>query len=396
MKFAHLADCHIGGWRDDKMKNLPLESFVKSIDSCIEKNVDFILISGDLFNTSHPPIDNLKTVVSKLRELKEKNIPVYMVAGSHDFSTSGKTMIEVLEEAHLVKNVVKGRVEDEKLILNFTIDKKTGAKITGMLGKKGSLEKKYYEKLDIDSLEKESGFKIFMFHTSISELKPKSLEKMEAEPISIMPRGFDYYAGGHVHIIEKKDFEGYKNVIYPGPTFPNNFRELEELNNGGFYIYKDGDIEYRNIKIKNTERIWIKKEELTPLEITNILNEEIENRNFDDKIVLIRIEGKLKNGKPKDIDFFNILKKVYSKNAYFVMKSTTRLESDEFQEIKVNDESVEHIEEKIIDEYQEKSLLEKEKVKKIMQIFSNEKMEDEKSYDFEKRIIDEINKNINL
>ena len=31
-------------------------------------------------------------------------------------------------------------VEDGKLKLNFTIDKKTGVKITGMLGKRGALE----------------------------------------------------------------------------------------------------------------------------------------------------------------------------------------------------------------------------------------------------------------
>lgn len=396
MKFAHIADCHIGGWKDSKMKDLPLLSFVKAIDKCIEKNVDFTLISGDLFNTSHPPIDNLKTVVTKLRELKEKHIPVYMVAGSHDFSSTGKTMIEVLDEAGLVKNVVKGTVEDDKLKLSFTIDKKTGVKITGMLGKKGSLEKKYYDKLDLESLEKESGFKIFMFHTSISELKPKELEKMEAEPLSILPQGFDYYAGGHVHIVEKKDFENHKNVVYPGPTFPNNFRELELLNSGGFYIYNNGKTEYEKIEVYKTEKIHVDGNNLNPEEITFIIDEEISKIDFEKKIVLIRVVGKLKSGKPKDINFLNIFKSIYSSGAYFVMKSTSRLESEVFEEIKVNDESIEALEEKIIDEYMEKSMFEKDTIKKIMQTLSLEKMEDEKVYDYEKRIVDEINKTIKI
>ena len=139
MKFAHLADCHIGSWRDPKLRDISTKAFTKAIDTCIENIVDFILISGDLFNTYLPSIDRLKSAVIKLKQLKDKNIPVYIIAGSHDFSPSGRTMLDVLESAGLLKNVVKGEVIDNKLKLNFTIDKKTNTKIAGMLGKKVSL-----------------------------------------------------------------------------------------------------------------------------------------------------------------------------------------------------------------------------------------------------------------
>jgi len=46
IKFAHLADSHLGGWREEKMRYLNSESFKKAVDVCIEKNVDFVLISG--------------------------------------------------------------------------------------------------------------------------------------------------------------------------------------------------------------------------------------------------------------------------------------------------------------------------------------------------------------
>src|SRR3989338_3984488 len=107
MKFAHLAYCHIGSWRDPKLKDISTIAFNKAIDKCIEEKVDFILIAGDLFNTSFPRIENLKTVVSTLKQLKDKNIPVYIIPGSHDYSPSGKTMLDVLENAGLFVNVVK-------------------------------------------------------------------------------------------------------------------------------------------------------------------------------------------------------------------------------------------------------------------------------------------------
>lgn len=66
MKFAHLADCHIGNWRDPKMADLSTKAFTKAIDTCIHEKVDFVLISGDLFNTSLPSIDRLKEVTKNL------------------------------------------------------------------------------------------------------------------------------------------------------------------------------------------------------------------------------------------------------------------------------------------------------------------------------------------
>ena len=147
MKFAHLADCHIGSWRDPKLRDISTKAFVKAINECIEEKVDFVLIAGDLFNTSLPALDNLKSATTKLKQLNDLGIPVYIVAGSHDFSPSGKTILDVLEEAGLLINVARGEDVEGRLKLNFTIDKKTGAKITGLLGRKGSLEKSYYESL---------------------------------------------------------------------------------------------------------------------------------------------------------------------------------------------------------------------------------------------------------
>jgi exonuclease SbcD len=188
MKFAHMADIHIGSWRDPKLKDLATEAFTKALEISLKKKVDFILISGDLFNTALPGIDSLKSVVKEFKILKEKDVPVYIIPGSHDYSPSGKTMIDVLEEAGLLVNVFKGKVVDGKLQLKFTKDEKTGAKITGILGRRGTLEKLYYQDLDLEHLEKEKGKKIFMFHTSVTELKPGSKSAMDSTDVSYMLR----------------------------------------------------------------------------------------------------------------------------------------------------------------------------------------------------------------
>ncbi len=399
MKFAHLADCHIGSWRDPKLRDISTKAFIKAIDLCIEKNVDFILISGDLFNTSLPNIDNLKKTVTKLKELKDKNIPVYIIAGSHDFSPSGKTMLDVLENAGLFVNVAKREIIDDKLKLNFTIDNKTGAKITGLLGKKGGLEKKYYKDLIRENLENEPGYKIFMFHSAITEFKPKDLEKMDSQPLSLLPKNFNYYAGGHPHYVFNTKEKDYGIIAYPGPLFPNNFRELEKLGNGGFYLVEDDKLEWQQIQIYNTYHINIDCNHKTIEEIEEELSREIQDKELIDTIVTIRLEGTLKSGKPSDINFKEIFNKFHEKGAYFVMKNTNKLASKEFEEIKIEEKSVEDIEENLIKEHlgqiKVKDLdisTEEELTKELIKILNQERKEGERVFDFEKRVNEEVEK----
>ncbi|MBI3027617.1 exonuclease SbcCD subunit D [Candidatus Woesearchaeota archaeon] len=333
MKFAHMADCHIGSWRDPKLRDISTDAFIKAIDKCIKEKVDFLLIAGDLFNTSFPRLDNLKAVVGKLKQLKDMEIPVYIVPGSHDYSPSGKTILDVLEEAGLFANVFKGTVENGRLRLSFAVDKKTGAKITGILGKRGALEKTYYEKLITENLEAEQGFKIFLFHSGIDELKPKEMENIISQPLSLLPKGFDYYAGGHVHIVDDKQIEGYGRIAYPGPLFPNSFAELEKLERGGFFIVEGNDLKWEPIQVYNIEKLQLKCDHKNPEQIKNEVLNHFESKELNNTIVLIRLFGVLGDGKPSDIDFKEIFNALYDKSAYFVMKSSHAVTSKEFEEI---------------------------------------------------------------
>ncbi len=398
MKFAHIADCHIGGWRDPKLRNVGALAFEKAIDACVEKDVDFVIVSGDLFNTSLPSVDGLKMVVKKLRQLSNRSIPVYLIAGSHDFSPSGKTMLDVLEGAGLFVNVAKGEEVEGRLKLNFTVDSKTGAKITGLLGKKGGLERGYYEALMKEGLEKEEGYKIFLFHSLLSELKPKSLEKVDSHPLSLLPKNFDYYAGGHPHIVTNAKMDGYGTIAYPGPLFPNNFRELEELSSGGFYVVEDGVLEFEPVQIYNVFNIKVDAEHKAPKQVSEEIMDHITGKEFNDTIVTIRVSGILESGKPSDIDFKGIFEKLYEKSAYFVMKNTNALVSKEFEEIKIDAKDVEDVEERIIKEHigqiNVEGIGDKEVfvTKELMRVLSDSRIEGEKVADFEIRVREDMEK----
>lgn len=386
MLFSHIADCHIGSWREPKMNHLSTEAFEKAINISIEKKVDFVIIAGDLFNTPLPAIDKLKSVVIKLKELKDRNIPVYGIPGSHDFSPSGKTMIDVLESAGLFNNVCKGKVIDERLRLDFADH--NGLKITGMIGKKGMLEHKFYEQLDFNHLEQEKSEKIFVFHTMISQLKPTELHKMDSTDMSLLPKGFNYYAGGHPHIVSGKEFEKYGKVYYPGPLFPNNFYELSKLKNGGFYLVKDFNPEFVPIRLHETLHININADHMDP----NKVEEEIKThiKECKDTIVTIKVAGTLETGKRNEIDFKSIFDNLYEKGAYFVMKNTNQLQTKEFEQVKIEASDADDVEQRLIDEHMQGP--DKQLVMNLIQALTTVKLEGEKVADFEDRLSKDIEK----
>ena len=132
MRFAHLADCHIGAWRDKKLKELNLQAFITALDSCADKKVDFIIISGDLFDTTLPDLSIVKKAVDKIKEVNNQGIPFYITYGSHDFAPNAVSIIDILTSSGLLTKIVEAEIHDEKVHLNFLEDPKTGAKIAYM------------------------------------------------------------------------------------------------------------------------------------------------------------------------------------------------------------------------------------------------------------------------
>lgn len=402
MKFAHMSDCHIGSWqRTARLSDASIIAFSRAMDICVEEKVDFILISGDLFDTSLPAVDKLKEATTKLKEMKDKGIPVYIIAGSHDYSPTGKTMLDVLERAGLLVNVSSPEEEGDVIRLKFTVDGKTGAKITGLLGKKGGLEKLKYSKLDNEELEKEGGFKIFMLHSGIEEYKPKHLEQMEAIPLANFPKGFDYYAAGHIHHVFSKDEPGYGLIAFPGPLFPNNFDELEKLGNGGFYIVEaNGKVKlnYIPVPVHNFASIIIDCNGKTPREVENELASHSRNREFVNTIAGIRLFGTIKEGKTTDINFKEAFNAFYAKGAQCVLKNTYALTSEFFEEVKTSSATAEDVEDAIIKENIKGSGSEKEieLAKTLIHSLSMEKDEGERSADFESRVIESVAKALDI
>ena len=67
VRFAHISDVHLGGWKQQPLQDLNFQSFRKAVDICIQNKLDFVLIGGDLFDSAYPPIEILKQTFKEFK-----------------------------------------------------------------------------------------------------------------------------------------------------------------------------------------------------------------------------------------------------------------------------------------------------------------------------------------
>jgi DNA repair protein SbcD/Mre11 len=410
-KFAHITDCHLGSWRNPKLRELNLQAFEKSISISIKEQVDFILITGDFFDVNIPQLAPVKRAVEILKQARDSGIAVYMIYGSHDFNTANISMIDILHSAELFIKPTEFQSNTNSVILKFFVDKNTGAKITGISGRKVGLDREMYEKLDKKNLEMEDGFKIFLLHKGIQEILPLDMNFRDSLPISLVPKGFDYYGGGHIHKRVEKKIDG-SVIVYPGPLFGSSFQDLEETAKGekrGFYIisFDKKILDCRFIEINLVDILYneIVSSKWNSEKLEDEITKNISGLEVKNKIVLIKVKGKLL-GKRSNIDFGKFSLDISNRGALMSFINTNNLSTDETKVIAVHSDNKFDIEREIFHEsiknFQSEPAL-SDKVKKqinskltgktgesisisLLEILRNEKLENENTSTYDDRI----------
>ena len=349
-----------------------------------------MLVVGDLFDSAYPPIEILKRTFAEFRKLKEAGIKSFIIAGSHDYSVSGKTFLDVLEKGGFVE-MCKYKETEEAIYLEPC--KYPGFEIFGYPGKKSGMEVEGVRKI---VLPKETNdFRILMLHTSITEAVGNL--PIESVPMNSLPRA-DYYALGHLHINFEEKIKD-KPIIYSGPIFPNSFQELEDLAYGRFYIVRvEGFVDYKKIEIMLKEVIAINIEIENTITGTQKILKELDKHDLTDKIVLLRLYGAITQGTHADINYEKIRTYLQEKGIYSLLRNTTKLVTKEEEiELKIQAGDMNKVEESLIEEYKKNNPDKFNNfILPLLTSLDLQKQEDEKSVIYEARLLADLNKILNL
>ena len=416
-KFAHISDCHIGAWREPHLRSLNDLAFSKAIDLCIKNDVDFVVISGDIFDIGIPEMSSVRLAVKKLRELSDHNIQAYVVYGSHDYSPTTVSIVEVLTSAGLFVNV--GEFEETResssrkgqIALKLVADEKTGVRLAGLPARRAGLEKSFYEELERTPVFEKDQYSVFVFHASISELQSLNIPVEQNISMQELPKGFHYYAGGHLHKRLAGKLDG-SPVIYPGPLFGTSVTDLEISAKGegrGFAVVEfDGNkttkVDFVDLPtpkiLSKTFSASEKSTEQVGKEISEFVSKD--TLDVEGAIVLLRVKGVLSSGKPSGIDWFRYRTALLKRGALVVNINRMGLLTKESKRLALlGTMSKEEIESKLLQEHissfkpQTKELAPLSfmegvaKASKLLQALKTEKKEEETKQSFEKRVLKE-------
>ena len=273
VRFAHVSDTHLG-YRQYNLGEREVdfyESFHETIDKILEERVDFVIHSGDLFEHKRPRVEALLEAQKGFLKLKEKDIPIYCVAGNHDLTLRRGA---VPPQRLFVEQGVRILGSKEK-----SIERKNDDLFIGGL----SYFPRYYSEQLKDELnklsEKAVNYKnrILILHQGLDAHLP--YEGAYEIRLTELPKNFHYYAMGHVHRrIKEKYGEGI--LCFPGSTDVWRFDEVEDFKN----------------KSKGFNLVSVENDEITiediNLESTRYFDEYlIDTKDFD--TVIEKIKGKL-------------------------------------------------------------------------------------------------------
>ncbi|HYB79937.1 MAG TPA: DNA repair exonuclease [Thermoplasmata archaeon] len=229
--FAHLADAHVGAWpRDPPVRAALRESLLSALRVAEERDVAFLLISGDLFHVPVPDPGEVAPVAAALRRFVDQGRRIYVIYGSHDYVAHRTSWLDVLAETGVFLKVAPEAVRSEgsRWSLPFHVDEPTGACIAGISGRSHGLDRDYFRAVDAEGFRSAPGFKIFQFHAAVEEYLPESLrEHIHGIRVDDLPAGCDYYAGGHIHYTYTGEGPGGGLLVNPGAVFGTSRTDLE-------------------------------------------------------------------------------------------------------------------------------------------------------------------------
>jgi len=292
VKFAHLADAHLGyeqyhlHFRADDFA----KSFKMAVERSIEEDVDFVVISGDIFHRSSPNPKTIKQAIEIISMFKRENIPVFAIEGNHDKTIKDVSIYDLLESLGLLHKLGLRRkfIKDE-----FVNSKKMGEvhlvygifediRIVGDTHRssyqfKHLMENRYLPDGDI-----------VVLHNSVKEIIDFEISD-DYITMSILPKA-KYYALGHVHIPIAKNVDG-SWFVYPGCPERTDAREfslrieyfesLEKFDGveKGFFIVKNFrpkfvDVSCRDLILANVSAIDQKDAERKIVEILSDIDNE--------------------------------------------------------------------------------------------------------------------------
>ena len=309
MKFIHMADMHFDipftvlnnrNQLGEKRRLEQREAFKNIIEYIKENNIDYLFISGDLYENEYIRKSTIDYINNLFKEIPDTK--VYIAPGNHDPYING-SMYKTADWNDNVKIFSN----------NIEVVENEDCNIYGY-----GFGDFYCRTSDVQDIVIENKDKINILITH-GTLNGGTIEDMEYNPLNknrLKQIGFDYIALGHIH---KPDYnsEPDQRIVYPGSPIAMGFDELG--NHGVIY----GELTKENISLKfiPIDKREFKEKELDISDVNNIeeLVEKINKLELEDNVFYKLI---LIGDKNFEININNLFKYITNENIIKIKNNT--------------------------------------------------------------------------
>lgn len=260
LRFIHCADLHLDrpfqGLKDippsiiERIRESTFQSFHRIVGAAIEQQVDFLVISGDLFDGENRSLRAQARFRNEMERLNAKGIDVFAVHGNHDPLEGQWVPLDLPDNVHIFGPEVE--------MIPFSKEGETLAHLYGFSYRQKVVnEEKAFDYQKIQGAPYHIGILHGQEESSNSEhaaYAPFSVRKL-------LEKEFDYWALGHIH---------KRNLLYEDPIiyYSGNIQGLNPKETGekGCVLVELNGKTAKHTFLSTAEVIWLNGE----ISITNI------------------------------------------------------------------------------------------------------------------------------
>ncbi len=390
MLIGIFSDTHLGFGSDERFDEA-FQRFDETMELFKEKNVDFILHAGDLFDSAVPSQEvwlktfdcfskNIgdetrlaKKCFEKESSVTVRGIPFIAIHGTHehrgkDFANA----LDILEKSSFLVHLHAGYIELEK----------NGERvfIHGLGGVPEKMAKQVLEKYSPKPIK--DFCNLLLLHQSFKEFLPFDDESIASLSLSDLPKGFDLIIDGHLHWNNEQETEG-KRFLLTGSTIFTQMKKLEGKKEKGVFLFDTKTKKIDFVPFKKQRKLFYSKivfENARPDEILERVNSKVSEflleKNEIKPLIRLKLTGMIAKGfGQKDIKFsFPMDKAIFSVSKEFSSEEFKRRIAD-LKELQAQKKSIVEFGIDLLEKNVAEAKLEKFDTRRIFSLLAEEELE---------------------
>ncbi|WP_017472426.1 metallophosphoesterase family protein [Amphibacillus jilinensis] len=230
ISFIHCADLHLDSpfkgmsrlpaHLYQQLKRSTFDALDNLVALAINKNVDFILIVGDVFDESIQSVYAEMQFLMACQKLEQAGIEIYLSFGNHDYNQTKQRFVQFPDNVHLFDS-------DQ---VTSKVFKKNGKPLVAIHGFSYLERAVTINKTDQYQAVPNLPYQIAMLHGSIQQSKEHD-HYAPFQLSDLINKPFDYWALGHIH--KRAILSEDPPVVYSGNT---QGRSVKEVGKKGCYF----------------------------------------------------------------------------------------------------------------------------------------------------------------